>query len=118
MSERVACHVELPSTNPKRTEDFLNGLFSWNFREFPDGSVMFGAPGYTGRISKVSKFTPDVAPRLHVTVADLAPYVERVVALGGRVAVRRREIPGKGFYAKVVDPDGNVIELLQPAKRR
>jgi predicted enzyme related to lactoylglutathione lyase len=117
MDTKPAGHVELPSTDPERTKQFLEGMFELRFKQDEDGSILFGAPGYTGSIMKVKKLPADVAPRLHITVENLAPYLDRAEALGGRVLVRRREIPKLGHFAKVADPDGNVIELIEPLKR-
>ena len=117
MDSKPAGHVELPSTDPKRTKAFLGGLLDLRFKDEPDGSILFGAPGYTGSIMNVKKLPADVAPRLHITVPDIAPYLTRAEALGGRVLVRRREIPKLGHFAKVADPDGNVIELIEPLKK-
>ena len=114
MGERPVGHIDMPSTDPARTQKFLGGLFNWNFKVEADGNVLFGAPGYTGSILRVNKMPDEIAPRIHVTVESLKPYLDRVPGLGGRVAVRRRAIPKGGHYAKVVDPDGNVIELIEP----
>ncbi|HLF06869.1 MAG TPA: VOC family protein [Thermoplasmata archaeon] len=117
MDAKPAGHVEFHSTDPERTKQFLGGLFELRFKQEPDGSILFGAPGYTGSIMRVKKVPSDVAPRLHITVPEIAPYLTRAEALGGRVLVRRREIPKLGHFAKVADPDGNVIELIEPLKK-
>jgi len=50
---------------------------------------------------------------VHIQVSDLAGYIQRGLALGGRLATGPTEIPDYGCYAQLLDPDGHRIGLFQ-----
>jgi len=41
-------------------------------------------------------------------------YSKKVVKLGGQIIVQKMEIPGLGWWALALDPEGNQIGLFQP----
>lgn len=78
--------------------------------------VLLSGPGSSG-----ARATPPDADvpgrnRIHVVVDDLAAEVERLDA--GRVTLLTDVVSGPGGQQVLVaDPDGNLVELFQPASR-
>jgi len=76
--------------------------------------VLLSGPGSSG-----ARATPDDADvpgrnRIHVVVDDLAAEVERLEAGGVTLLTDVVSGPG-GRQVLVADPDGNLVELFQPA---
>ena len=50
---------------------------------------------------------------VYVEVEEINLYLEKVLNLGGSVAIPKTEIPTLGWFAHVKDPDGNIVGLFQ-----
>lgn len=113
------CHIEIPTTSPKKAKEFYGGLFGWTFRDVPELNYVIFSTG-EGAIGGGLWNPPPGMPRQitnYVSVEDVRSMVERVVSLGGKTIAPRTEVPGHGWFALVADPDGNVLGLWQSAPR-
>jgi predicted enzyme related to lactoylglutathione lyase len=45
------------------------------------------------------------------------PYLEKAKELGGGVDTLKKEIPKVGYFAHVLDPDGNIVGLFEDLKK-
>jgi predicted enzyme related to lactoylglutathione lyase len=43
--------------------------------------------------------------------------LEKVKALGGKIVQQKQEVPGVGWIAIALDPEGNQVAMLQPIQR-
>ena len=114
MAKHAVCHFEWSSTDLERTKQFLSGLFDWKFEPWGDEYLMFTPPdGPGGGIMKVDSVTPGKSPYIYIEVEEIEPYLDKVKRLGGDIEKPKQEIPNIGWYAHVLDPDGNIVGLFQ-----
>jgi len=52
----------------------------------------------------------------YVSVESIDKSIELVKGLGGKVVQGKQEVPGVGWVAVALDPDGNQIAMLQPVQ--
>jgi len=57
---------------------------------------------------------PEHKPANYVSVESVDEYAKKITALGGRVIVSKTEVPGVGWWALALDPEGNQFAILQP----
>lgn len=112
------CHIEIPTSSPRKAKEFYGALFGWTFRDVPELDYVIFSTG-EGAIGGGLWNPPPGIPRQitnYVSVEDVRGMVEKVVALGGRTIAPRTEVPGHGWFALVADPDGNILGLWQSAR--
>ncbi|MCC6741894.1 MAG: VOC family protein [Planctomycetia bacterium] len=113
------CHIEIPTTSPKKAKDFYGALFGWTFRDVPELNYVIFSTG-EGGVGGGLWNPPQGIPRQitnYVLVEDVRAMADKVVSLGGKTVTPRTEVPGHGWFALVADPDGNVLGLWQSAPR-
>jgi uncharacterized protein len=69
-------------------------------------------PGANGAL--VARGDLHRAPVLIAGVADIDGALRRVESYGGKVIQGKLPVPGMGWSAYVLDPEGNTIGLFQP----
>lgn len=108
------CHVEYEVTDLVRSQAFYQGLFGWDFRSFFDGMVVFGqGETHIGGLMKAETVTPGKSPALYFQVESLDGSLAKTTALGGSTPNERHPVPGVGWSVTVLDPDGNLVGLVQ-----
>jgi hypothetical protein len=99
----------------KKAKAFYRKVFDWKF----DDS---GMPGYsfiqTGREPEGGMMAkPPEAPcgalSQYFLVDDVEKTLAKVVKAGGKVAVPKTEIPGYGWFAMFLDPDGIAVGIFK-----
>jgi uncharacterized protein len=109
-------HWEFWSEDSPRVAEFYKKLFGWDVQYVPPIDyhvVNTGAgTGINGGIMTPQRSGPWPGKlTLYIDVPDLAAYVKRVKAAGGKIHVERQEVPGMGEFALFEDPDGRVLGL-------
>jgi len=114
-------HFEFWSENPGKVSEFYKEVFDWKIQDIPDLNYHMidtegGDKGINGGI-----MTPQKGPwpgnmALYIDVEELAPYVEKIKAAGGKVVVEEMEVPGVGWLALFEDTDGRVLGLWKQGK--
>ena len=56
---------------------------------------------------------PDHKPVNYIAVESVDEYSRKIETLGGKVIVPKMEVPGIGWWAFAVDPEGNQFAILQ-----
>ena len=78
-------------------------------------STSKGGPAYGGMMTK-----PPHVPRpfwlFYVSVAAIDPVVARVTACGGQVINPPMQVPGGGWIAQCLDPQGAMFAMVGPAR--
>jgi uncharacterized protein len=114
----VVCHFEIPVNEFEKMQNFYGKLFGWKFESMPGmGDYVLINTGAEPGGGMMKKPVPEAKPVNYINVEDVAEYVERIKALGGNVVFPRSPIPGMGWFAIGVDPEGNPIGLFQDDKR-
>ena len=108
-------HVELPSEDVARAQEFWSGLMGWKFGDS-------GMPGIdyrmasTGDNSGVAIYNDDENrtghPIIYMDVENIDESIERVRALGGE-STDRSPGPGHGWFAKCRDTEGTSFSIWQ-----
>jgi len=123
-------HFEIPADNLEKMKKFYSDLFGWKFEKFPgptdywsvmtvpvDEKGMPMRPGVNGGMMK--RQNPDHKPVNYISVESVDEYSKKVVELGGSIVSPKMEVPGMGWWAQALDPDGNqlgLFEIMQPMK--
>jgi predicted enzyme related to lactoylglutathione lyase len=111
-------HVEFPADDPERAQRFYGAVAGWEFgtmQEFPDYYLFRTAEGYGGAIGK-----RDVSVghdlRIYIEVASIDHALAAAERTGGATRAAKQEIPGMGWFAVVVDPEGSEVGLFQSSR--
>jgi predicted enzyme related to lactoylglutathione lyase len=119
-------HFEIPFENKDRAMKFYSNAFGWRLTDVPEMNyVMAGTvdvddkhmpkePGaINGGLFQRPKDAPN--PTIYVGVKSVDDAISKVKSAGGKVVTPRTPIPGMGAYARIADPEGNVIGLFEGA---
>jgi len=103
-------HIEWTTRDPERLKNFFRQIFDWNFLD--------AMPGYTliegvGGVFQAPDTQMPIVVTPYVNVSDLRSIEERAAAAGGRIHKSKQEVPGRGWYSILSDPDGNLLGLWQ-----
>ena len=123
-------HFEIPANNVEKLKKFYCDLFGWKIEKMPgemeywgietvpvDKKGMAMRPGVNGGMMK--RQMPEQKPVNYISVESVDEYSKKVVKLGGQIVVPKMEVPGMGWWALALDPEGNQIglfEVMQPMK--
>ena len=120
-------HFEIPADNVERAKKFYSDNFGWKLNQLgPEvGNYVLAQTGPTDDQGMpqdkafinggLMKRDPSAgSPVLVIAVEDADAAVERVKKSGGRLVGEIMDIPNVGRYARVQDPEGNVIGVIKP----
>jgi predicted enzyme related to lactoylglutathione lyase len=106
---------EIRGRDNKRTQDFYRQMFNWDIQV--DGNGIGRAEGGIGAPEPgplsiyLQSDTPGVTP--YIQVLDLHASMEKAKALGGSVINEPFDVPNGPTIARIADPDGTHIGLVQ-----
>ncbi len=110
---RPLVHWEIRGRDPARLREFYGRLFNWAIDDGPVMTIPPGIggpePGPGGHIARGE--TPAVV--LYFQVRDLRASLAKAERLGGRVLREPFDVPGGPTMARIADPEGNVVALVQ-----
>ena len=106
-------HFEIGCRDRAKTERFFADLFGWQIQQAGPASMIDTASpgGIPGHITSLNH-EPFHYTIFYVKVDDVQAYLDKAVALGGKVLVPPIKIP-TGTFAWFGDIDGNTIGLLK-----
>jgi uncharacterized protein len=107
---------EIGGRDRAKTSQYYADLFGWKIDQNGPASTidLAGQGGIPGHINSLGH-EPQHYTMFYVEVEDVKEYLDKAVALGGKVLVPPIPIP-TGTFAWFADPDGNQIGLLKPKK--
>jgi uncharacterized protein len=118
-------HFEIHATEPDALVHYYSTVLGWTFAK-QEGMEYWlietgpaGEPGINGGLLRRPVPGPAGGKVMNAFVCtaqvdSLDEALARNEELGGSVAMPRTPMPGIGALAYVVDPDGNVLGLLEP----
>jgi predicted enzyme related to lactoylglutathione lyase len=122
--DHTIVHFEIPADDVEKLRKFYSGLFGWKIEKMPGPVEYWGIatvpvnekgmpqrPGVNGGMMK--RQNPEHKPVNYIAVESVDEYVKKIEALGGRVIVPKMEVPGIGWWALALDPEGNQFAILQ-----
>ena len=111
-------HFEIPADDPQRASAFYRDALGWEISRFGDQPYWLvragddSEPGANGAL--VPRRDLHRGPVLIAGVGDIDDVLRRVESSGGKVARGKLPVPGIGWSAYILDPEGNTIGLFQP----
>ena len=109
-------HFEIGCRDRDKTNEFYTSLFDWSTNDYGplSKSIATGSEdGIQGFFTALGH-EPHNYVLVYVEVEEIAPYLEKVVELGGKVLIPENEVPGLGSFAWISDIDDNTIGLWRP----
>ena len=117
-------HFDILADEPEKLIDFYGKVFGCKFTKW-DGPMEYWMietvpvdeegiilrPGVNGGMSK--KDQPELKPVNYISVEDVDKYIQKIKNLGGKITQGKQEVPGVGWIALGLDPEGNSIAILQ-----
>ena len=111
-------HFQMYVDNPSRAERFYADVFDWTLNQW-EGDDSFwlintgddSEPGINGGM--LVRPEPSATTTIVMQVPSVDEYTDRITNSGGTVTVPRFAIPGVGYAAYFLDPEGNHIGIFQ-----
>ena len=116
--DHIITHFDIPAADPEALSAFYSNLFGWKIEKIgadpmpywliqtaPEGQ---GVGGGIGR-----KMDPSQRPTNYILVESIDDFAQRAVQLGGTLVQPKMEVPGWGYLALVLDPEGNPVGLWE-----
>jgi len=124
MVDHTIVHFEIPADDIQKMKNFYGKLFGWKIEKTP-GPVDYWSietvpvdkkgepirPGVNGGMMK--KQNPQHKPFNYILVESVNEYSKKIEVLGGKVIVPKMEVPGVGWWALALDPEGNQFGILE-----
>ena len=122
--DHTIVHFEIPADDVEKLRKFYSELFGWKIEKMHgpmdywgiatipiDDKGMPVRPGVNGGMMK--RQNPEHKPVNYIAVESVDEYVKKIEDLGGKVIVPKMEVPGIGWWASALDPEGNQFAILQ-----
>jgi predicted enzyme related to lactoylglutathione lyase len=124
MVDHTIVHFEIPADDVEKLREFYGQLFGWKIEKMP-GPVEYWSiqtvpvnekaepirSGVNGGMMK--KQNPEHKPVNYILVESVDEYVRKIESLDGKIVVPKMEVPGIGWWALALDPEGNQFAILQ-----
>jgi predicted enzyme related to lactoylglutathione lyase len=122
--DHTVVHFEIPADDVEKLRKFYSELFGWKIERMPGpveywgiGTVPVDEKGMPERLGvnggMMKRQNPEHKPVNYIAVESVDEYVKKIEALGGRVIAPKMEVPGIGWWALALDPEGNQFAILQ-----
>ena len=117
---RPIVHYEIPANDVEKLRKFYEECFGWKFSNanMPGAEYWMFSTGKSslgGGIYK--KQDANERPKNYVHVESVDAAVVTFQQAGGSIVVQKQDVPGVGFIAVGLDPEGNMVGLYQPLPR-
>ena len=126
MKTNSVSHFEIYGDDPDKLGQFYTSLFDWSIEPVPDMDYRLirtvdtdanGRPlqvgGINGGMLRVPGFRPGAWVN-YVNVESIEGSCARAQTLGAKVTKGKTAVPGMGWFAMMVDPQGNNFAIFQP----
>lgn len=122
--DHTIVHFEIPADDVEKLKKFYGKLFGWKIEKMPGPMEYWGIEtvpvdekgravraGANGGMMK--RQNPEHKPVNYIAVESVDEYVKKIEVLDGKVLVPKMEVPGIGWWALALDPEGNQFAILQ-----
>ena len=114
-------YFEIQSSNPERDVKFYSEVFGWKFTKvegLPIQYYQIETSNIHGGLLERPAQTPPThcgtnAFTCSIEVKNFDETAEKILALGGQVAMEKFAIPNKCWQGYFIDPDHNTFGLVQ-----
>jgi len=117
-------HFDIPATDLEKLKTLYSKLFNWKIYRAPgpidywmietvpvNEQGMLLRPGVNGGMYK--KEQPVIKPVNYILVENIDESIQNIKTLGGTITRQKQEVPGVGWIALAIDPEGNPFAVLQ-----
>jgi uncharacterized protein len=109
------CFFEIPGEDIESLQDFYREMFSWSFDKVPGAfryhRIDTGQDGVKGGLT--ARQDKEHTSVFYVKTDSLDDALLKAATLGGKLVVPKRPVPGAGWFAIVLDPQGNRLGLWE-----
>lgn len=110
-------HFEIPADDTERARKFYSGLFGWRFSTLPgfDDYWVFdtGDPDQDAGGGILARQAAGQGIIHYVQVESVDDYVTKAQELGGQVILPKSPVPGMGWFAQLLDTEGNSFAIWE-----
>jgi hypothetical protein len=108
-------HIDIPSTDFKKTKKFFDKVFGWTFQDYPDMDyVMFRAGTQpNGGFYRVKKMPKKGQVNVYIEVESIDATLKAIKKAKGKVLVKKTPIGEMGWFAQFATPDGCFLSLWE-----
>ena len=126
MKTNSVSHFEIYGDDPDKLAQFYTSLFDWSIEPMPGMDYRLirtvdtdakGSPVQAGGINGGMLHVPGFSPGAwvnYVNVESIEGSLARAQKLGAKETKGKTAVPGMGWFAMMVDPQGNNFAIFQP----
>ncbi|MGC8659254.1 MAG: VOC family protein [Desulfomonilaceae bacterium] len=109
------CFFEIPGDDPEKLQGFYREMFDWGFKKVSEDFRYYSiqTKSDTPKGGLTARQDEKHTPVFYVKVKSIVDAVGKAEGLGGQTQVPKRPVPGVGWYAVLLDPQGNRIGLWE-----
>ena len=112
-------HFDVPAEDIQRAKIFYEKLFEWKIEPVPGPMEYYniltkdenGKESIGGGMGKRGQ--PEQKITNYIGVSSVDEYIKKVQDLGGKIIMPKTTIPGFGYLATFLDPEGNTLGLWE-----
>jgi predicted enzyme related to lactoylglutathione lyase len=126
MKKNGVVHFEIYADDPEKLAQFYKNMFDWAIEPVANMDYLWiktvetdakGVPTQTGGINGGMLKRPQGYPGRewinYVNVDSIETSVDRAQKLGAKVMKGKSPVPGMGWFAMLIDPQGNPFAVWQ-----
>jgi uncharacterized protein len=118
-------HFEIPFDDKVRAMQFYKNVFGWQFDDMPEMNYVIARSTEVGEdympkdkgVINGGMYKRDAgsakSPVLVIDVPNIDEHIKKVVAEGGKVYKEKVKVGEMGYYAQVLDSEGNIIGIWE-----
>ena len=119
---RTLVHFEIPANDPDKLTKFYTDLFGWKSQTIPElGYWMIETKSQEGEVAVtggvMKKIDENQRPTNYISVESVDEYSRKISQLGGKIIMPKTEVPGRGFLAVALDPEGNPFGIWESTQK-
>lgn len=119
-------HFEIPADDVNRAQEFYKKVFGWSMQktsnpENPDKDYWHfdtkdndGNKGLSGGMMK--RQAPEHTVTNYITVSSIEQYQSKIEQHGGKIMIKKTEIPNMGYFTIFTDSENNMFGLFELSK--
>jgi predicted enzyme related to lactoylglutathione lyase len=126
MQKNTVSHFELYATDPKKLAEFYTKMFDWTVTDMPQSDYILVQSGETddkGMLKHPGAINGGIARRpegftingaVNYSMVDsIEDSVARALSLGAKMTKGKTAVPGMGWFAMFIDPEGNNFAIFK-----
>ena len=112
----ITIHFEIPAEDIDRIKKFYSELFGWEFEEVAgrENYLMINTTGnkeISGSVIK--RMNPQQKIINYIEVTSIDECINKIEKLEGKLIIRKKAIPKKGYFSIFLDPENNKFGLWE-----